>query len=109
MAGKSLFTADTLSRAPCSYSATESGSKFTDQEVESFADAITDAIPVVQPMFMKFRTAQINDSVCSRIKQYCLSGWPSKQHIQFPGDLKLYWFVRNELSVCNDFCMVNTL
>ena len=74
MAGKSLFTADTLSRAPCSYSVSEGGSKFTDQEVESFADAITDAIPIVQSMLIKFRTAQINDSVCSRIRQYCLSG-----------------------------------
>ena len=62
MAGKSLFTADTLSRAPCSYSVSEGGSKFTDQEVESFADAITDAIPIVQSMLIKFCTAQINDS-----------------------------------------------
>ena len=58
MAGKSLFTADTLSRAPCSYSVSEGGGKFTDQEVESFADAITDAIPIVQSMLIKFRTVK---------------------------------------------------
>ena len=103
VAGKSLFTADTLSRAPCSYSVSEGGSKFTDQEVESFADAIIDAIPIVQSMLIKFCTAQINDSVCSRIRQYCLSGWPSKQYI--PGELKPYWFVRGELSVCNDLLL----
>ena len=103
MAGKSLFTTDTLSRAPCSYSVSESGGNFTDQELDTFADAITDAIPIVQSMLIKVRTAQIDDSVCSRIKQYSCSGWPSKKYI--PGELKPYLFVRDELSVCNDLLL----
>ena len=35
--------------------------------------------------------------------QTILSLWPSKQHI--PGDLKPYWFVWDELSVCNDLLL----
>ena len=64
---------------------------------------ITDAIPIVQPMLIKFCTAQINDSVCTRIRQYCLYVWPSKQYI--PGELKPYWLLRDELSVCNDLLL----
>ncbi|KAL5479659.1 hypothetical protein EMCRGX_G023211 [Ephydatia muelleri] len=53
----------------------EGGSKFTDQEVESFADAITDAIPIVQSMLIKFRTAQINDSSQDHCRQSLFKGY----------------------------------
>eukprot|EP00731_Ephydatia_muelleri_P038245 Em0690g2a len=76
----------------------EGGSKFTDQEVESFADAITDAIPIVQSMLIKFRTAQINDSCqdhCrhSLFKRYTPVTWEYnvvvlEQEMQYGGQSK---------------------
>ena len=54
VAGKFLFTADALSRAPCCSTA-EPETGITDDDVESFADAITSSVPVMKTLLEKYR------------------------------------------------------
>ena len=47
------------------------------------------------------RTKELSsqDSVCSRVKRYCASGWPKKHLIE--AELLPYWKVRNSLTLYN--------
>ena len=95
--GKFLFTADALSRAPCCSTA-EPETGITDADVESFADAITLSVPVTKTLLKKYCMGQSKDPTCTTIEQFCLSGWPEKRKV--PANLKPYWLVRHELSIC---------
>ena len=66
---------------------------------------------------MKYHTGQLNDPICIRVKQYCVSGWPAKQNIgvelipEIIYRLSLlipYWRVRDDLSVCKDLLLYGT-
>ena len=102
VAGKFLFTADALSRAPCCSTA-EPETGITDADVESFADAITSSVPVTKTLLEKYRMGQFKDPNCTTIKQFCLSGWPEKRKVA--ANLKPYWLVRHELSICKDLLL----
>ena len=102
VAGKFLFTADALSRAPCSSTA-EPETGITDADVESFADTITSSVLVTKTLLEKYRMGQFKDPTCTTIKQFCLSGWPEKRKV--PANLKAYWLVRHELSICKDLLL----
>ena len=103
--GKSLLTADALSRAPCPPSSMENES-ITNSDVEVFVGAIISTIPITELDFMKYHTGQLNDPICIRVKQYCVSGWPAIQNIGV--ELIPYWRVRDDLSVCKDLLLYGT-
>ena len=53
-----------------------------------------------------YRQAQKADDTCSKIRQYCKDGWPSKHQVK--GDLVPYWRVRGELSVGDGLLLCGT-
>ena len=54
------------------------------------------------------RTKELSsqDSVCSRVKRYCTSGWPKKRLIE--AELLPYWKVRNSLTLYNGPLLYNS-
>ena len=86
--GKLLFTADTLSRAPCSTATADNS--IPDSEIELFVDTLTSSTPITK-------------SLLERYRQFCLNGWLSMQKITT--NLKPFWLVRNDLSICNDLLL----
>ena len=78
----------------------------TDSDVEVFVGAIISTIPVTEIGFAKYHTGQLNDPICIRVKQYCVSGWPAKQNIG--AELIPYWRVLDDLSVCKDLLLYGT-
>ena len=82
--GKSLYTADTLSRAPlknpCDAAAVLSG------ETEQFVQAIRAVLPASADRLEAFAKSQANDKICSQLIKFCRSGWPSRNR-----ELKEYW------------------
>eukprot|EP00731_Ephydatia_muelleri_P006180 Em0003g428a len=99
--GKQLFTADTLSRAPCPTATADNS--IPDSEVELFVEALTSSTPITKSLLERYRSAQQTDPVCTALRQFCLNGWPSKQKITT--NLKPFWLVRNDLSICNDLLL----
>ena len=100
--GRLHVSADALSRAPV-------GSPFTAdmqliEEVNTFADMSSNALPASAVKLQQIRTAQKEDEVCAEIRRYCHEGWPafmpqtllprpyweSRSHLATIGDLLLY-------------------
>ena len=68
--GKTLYTADTLSRAPLK-EATNANSSSSSQGIEQFVQAITAAFPASPDHVDSYRKAQAEDSICSKLIEYC--------------------------------------
>lgn len=93
--GKSLITADALSRAPIRTSSTEER-QFSD-EVEAYVSLIVNSLPATENRLQVIKKRQEEDAVCKRVMQYCQEGWPSRSAIE--GALKPYHHLATELSV----------
>ena len=100
--GKSLYLADTLSRAPLCTGIEEVDS-IAEQEVEDFANGIIAAIPASPDRLDTYREAQHKDHVCSQLIEFCKSGWPSQHSLS--GEIKKYWHVRHELTLNTDLLL----
>ena len=70
--GKTLYTADMLSRAPSQELNRDISHLST--EVELFVDAITAALPASPSRLDSYIRAQAADQVCSKLIEYCQSG-----------------------------------
>jgi len=70
---KTLYTADALSRAPLKEITDASSSSFS-QEIEQFVQAITAAFPTSPDCLDSYCKAQAEDSICSKLIEYCTSG-----------------------------------
>jgi len=90
--GKTLYMADTLSRAPIKAFTQEVTS-----DTELFMQSVVSALPATKDYLDTYRTAQLKDNTCSRLMQFCDSGWPNHNNVK--GDLRKYWQVRASLSV----------
>ena len=99
--GKKLCTADTLSRAPIAEPGPNSVA--FQNELELFMEAVTSSLPTSHNRLQEYCDEQKTDPVCSRIRNYCTSGWPDIS--QIPLDLKPYAEIRSELSLCNDILL----
>ena len=92
--GKNRYTADTLSRAPLS--TTEH-----DQDLEELAELLMDThlqqLPASSEHLEIYRTAQQCDTICSKVRAYCLKGWPDRHKLT--ADLKPYWLTRGDLTI----------
>ena len=94
--GKTLCTADTLSRSPVdSQQATT-----LQKETETIVEAIVNHFAATESQLDKYQNAQKDDSLCLAIKEYSDKGWPSKG--QITSDLKQYRRERKEFSICED-------
>ena len=94
--GKTLYMADTLSRAPLSTHTAGEVAKDT----ENFVQTVISAIPATEDYLESYRLAQLQDTVCSKLMEFCRLGWPNYR--QLSGDLKKYWQFHSNFSVCND-------
>ena len=102
VAGKYMYTADTLSRAPSSVTAEEMSS----QETEAFVEAIAiPSIPAGTDRLNAYREAQKQDPECTRVREYCQSRWPKKHDLD--SDIVPYWKVRGSLTICEDLLLFN--
>ena len=100
--GKSLYLADTLSRAPLKVPS-EGLNTLTDQEVENFVEAVVSSLPASADRINVYRQAQARDTECRTLIEYCKSGWPEKHKVK--GELKRFWQVRGELTCSNDLLL----
>ena len=100
--GKLLYTADALSRAPL---AEKGESLQTQEEVETFIEAITSSLPASQQRLEAYRQAQAQDTTCAKVQEYCRTEWPEKRLVE-PG-LIAYWKVRSSLTMCNNLLLFN--
>jgi len=81
--GKTLYMADTLSRAPLSTTTDEITSN-----AERFMQSVISAIPASKDYLDSYRTAQLQDPTCSKLIEFCNSGWPNSNTLR--GDLSKY-------------------
>ena len=93
--GKELSTADALSRLPV----TEPSLKDVEfqKEVRAYLGAVVQSILATEKRLTEIQTAQMSDSTCQTLTQYCDKGWPSRSTL--PGEMKPYYSVRNEITV----------
>jgi hypothetical protein len=92
--GKSLYLADTLSRAPIKG---EEAITLAAMEVEEFVNLAVQSLPTCDERLETYRKAQAEDPECSKIIEFCQTGWPSKHLIK--GTIKKYWQVRASLTL----------
>ena len=71
-----------MSRAPIEENPGSSSST-SSQEIEQFVQAMTAALPASHDSLDSYRKAQAEDSICSRLIEYCTSGWP--EGTSYPG------------------------
>ena len=87
VAGKSLVTADALSRAP-QFDSNDVNWDFVNL-VECHMDDVVKALPVSTEKLDFIRKAIAEDEVCKKIVDFCLSGWP--KHVNY--DLVDYFYI----------------
>ena len=54
-------------------------------------------LPVSRERLEIYRTAQQCDTTCSKVRDYCLKGWPDRHKLT--ADLKPYWLARGDLTI----------
>lgn len=96
VAGKSLTTADTLSRAPLGDGGTGRDKELM-EDTNIYVDSIMDNLPASSSYLHDLREQLGNDSVCTQVMQYCVQGWPDRSRLE--GPVRHYWAERAVLSV----------
>ena len=94
--GKSLYTADTLSRAPLPHSERDYNNAAS---VEEQVLQVISQLPASKDYLQLYRQAQASDALCTQLLHYCHDGWPPQHHVK--GDLLRYWDARSELTSCD--------
>ena len=85
--GKSLITADALSRAPAPDTMTEED-RLLGEEVEAYVNGVIQSIPATERRLEEIQMHQEEDEIFQQVTEYCRSGWPAKDAL--PGVLKPY-------------------
>ena len=96
--GKSLVTADALSRATQERPLTEADELLTD-EVAAQANLAVGWLHATEKRLADIRARQLEDDVCRQVMPYCAEGWAS--HLSLPSVLRPYWQVHDELTTQN--------
>ena len=77
--GKLLYAADVLSRA----SSREEEDQELQEKVDAYVDHVTvPSIPATPQRLQVYKLAQIEDSECSRIREYCKTQWPGQHSME---------------------------
>ena len=102
--GKLLYTADALSRAPLpEFSDTDT--TLQDQAECSVQTITIPSLPASRSTLDRYRRAQQEDEICSKVMEYCRSKWPDRNSIESP--LKPLWKVRGSLTICERRLLFN--
>ena len=99
--GKSLFTADTLSRAPAPGNHDDSTS--LQNETEAFVAAMASKLPTTSDRLEEFWKAQAADQTLSQEINFCQTEWPEESAVS--SMVKPYWKIRAEFSVCKQLLL----
>ncbi|XP_056114034.1 uncharacterized protein K02A2.6-like [Rhinichthys klamathensis goyatoka] len=100
--GKSLITADTLSRAPVGHTLTQE-EKENEAEVKVFVDAVIQSLPATETRLKVIQEKQKTDPVCAKLIRYCKTGWPEKSAIS--SELGPYWPKRATLTLAGELLL----
>ena len=100
---KLLYSADALSRSPCA--GTARSSEELEEEVETYIAGVTSTLPATKQRLNQYCNTQQRDLACSRIMEYCKTGWPRKQVME--AELVPYWKVRSSLTVHDGLLLYN--
>ena len=100
MAGKMLFTADTLSRAPRPFM---EGDVRHETETEYLMEVCIRDLPASPQRLQVYCKAQQDGPICAKVIQYVQQGWPDKHKIE--PVLKHYWKVQGDLVVHKNFLL----
>ena len=73
--GKSLITADALSRAPVEQ---QDGQSSTEEEIDLYVQHVFASLPASNTQLERIKEKQEEDDVCKKLKQYCREGWPDR-------------------------------
>jgi len=102
--GKTLYTADTLSRAPINELLSDAS--YTPEDIEKFVQEIIATLPASSDRLNTYCKAQAEDSICSKLIQYCKSEWPTRN--QLTREMKEYWKYRGELTLSGNLLLFQT-
>ena len=105
VAGKTLLTADTLSRAPLHAETTRVDNEFM-ESTNIYVDNVMDNLPVSSTYMDTLRENLRADSVCSAVMKLCQDGWTAANTCS--GVLKLYWAERAFLTVHDGLLLKGT-
>ncbi|XP_062399854.1 uncharacterized protein K02A2.6-like [Sardina pilchardus] len=96
--GKSLTSADTLSRAPLKNAVTRSDNDLM-EDTNIYVESLLENLPTSDRYLTQLREQLQDDSVCAQVMRYCVDGWPDRNQLQ--GPVKHYWHERAALSIHN--------
>ena len=97
MPGKSLYTADTLSRSPLNDVTDKFSASST--ETEQFVQAITAGLPANANRLEVYAKAQAKDRICSQSIKFCTTEWSKRN--QLSRELRVYWKFQGSLTLSN--------
>lgn len=103
--GKSLTTADTLSRLPLTNSVTGADTDLM-EDTNIYLESVLEGLPTSSKYLADLQEQLMSDSVCSQVIRYCAEGWPDRNQLQ--GAVKHYWPERAVLSVHNGLLLRGT-
>ena len=103
--GKSLWTADTLSRSPVTTPTSASEQELM-ESTNIYVDCVMGNLPVSPTYMDNLRKELKADSVCSRVMMLCTDGWPD--HARQEPELKSYWRERATLTVEDGLLLKDT-
>ena len=104
MPGKTFYTADTLSRAPINELSCDAS--YTPEEIEKFVQEIIATFSASSDCLNIYCKAQAEDSICSKLIQYCKSEWPTRN--QLTREIKEYWKYRGKLTLSGNLLLFQT-
>lgn len=94
--GKTLWTADTLSRSPVTASTSTEDEELM-ESTNIYVDSIMEYLPVRASYVETLKEQLKADNVCSRVMTLCAEGWPP--HAKQEPVIKNYWPERATLTV----------
>ena len=102
VAGKELYTADTLSRVPVHCEISVDTTEL--QELAELCVAhVISHLPAGSQRLDSYRKAQSEDSVCQQLIEYCRIGWPELKDLN--PSVKYYWVFCSEFTFCDGLLM----
>ncbi|XP_049270744.1 uncharacterized protein K02A2.6-like [Rhipicephalus sanguineus] len=99
--GKSIATADTLSRARVMNTALSVG-ELSEADVSAHVEGVVQ-YAFSDDMLERIRSEQANDPECASLLEACMQGWPAKHHT--PQLLKQFWAHRGNITVCKQLLL----
>ena len=98
--GKDQTSADALSRAPVDRPLSVGDIELANA-VEEYAVSSVSSLPATEKRFREIKEGQKVDPIISKVREFCLSGWP----VDVPHEFRSFYSVSSELSVVDDILL----